>query len=98
MVETQELEAFYCVVKHASFAKAAKELSLSTSGVSRIVSRLEDRLGVRLVQRTTRNLSLTEAGSVFYARSTFVLCRPSTRHRSHHELTPSLTMARLSAP
>lgn len=71
--ETQELIAFHSVVKHSSFAKAADELSLSPSGVSRIVTRLEERLGVRLVQRTTRSLSLTEAGAAFYARASQIL-------------------------
>jgi DNA-binding transcriptional LysR family regulator len=71
--ETHELIAFHSVVKHSSFAKAAEELSLSPSGVSRIVTRLEERLGVRLVQRTTRSLSLTEAGAAFYARASQIL-------------------------
>ena len=73
ITETQELVVFHAVVKHASYVKAAEELSLSASGVSRIVTRIEERLGVRLVQRTTRKLSLTEAGSVFYARTCQVL-------------------------
>lgn len=73
MAETLELEVFNCVVKHGSYAKAADELSLSPSGVSRIVSRLEERLGARLVQRTTRKLSLTEAGTAFHARTAQLL-------------------------
>ncbi len=73
LTETHELVAFHSVVKHSSFAKAAEELSLSPSGVSRIVTRLEERLGVRLVQRTTRSLSLTEAGSAFHARASQIL-------------------------
>ena len=68
VTETLELTVFHCVVKHSSYAKAAEELSLSPSGVSKIVSRLEERLGARLVQRTTRKLSLTEAGAAFHAR------------------------------
>jgi len=73
MAETLELEVFNCVVKHASYAKAAEELTLSPSGVSRIISRLEERLGARLMQRTTRKLSLTEAGAAFHARTVQVL-------------------------
>jgi len=72
-IETQELSVFHCVVKHSSYAKAAEELSLSPSGVSRIVSRLEERLGVRLLQRTTRKLSLTEEGAGFHARTAQIL-------------------------
>jgi len=69
LVETQELLVLNSVVKHASYAKAAEDLGLSASGVSRAISRLEERLGVRLVQRTTRKLSLTEAGRAFHART-----------------------------
>jgi DNA-binding transcriptional LysR family regulator len=73
VTETQELVVFHCVVKHASYARAAEELSLSASGVSRIVTRLEERLGARLVQRTTRKLSLTEVGAAFHARTSQIL-------------------------
>jgi DNA-binding transcriptional LysR family regulator len=73
LTETLELSVFACVIKHQSYAKAAEELKLTPSGVSRIVTRLEDRLGVRLLQRTTRKLSLTEAGALFHARSTQIL-------------------------
>lgn len=73
VTETNELRVFHCVVKHTSYAKAARELGLTPSGVSRLISRLEERLGVRLLQRTTRKLSLTEAGAIFLARTTQVL-------------------------
>ncbi len=73
VTETQELVVFQAVVKHASYAKAAEELALSASGVSRIVTRIEERLGVRLVQRTTRKLCLTEAGTAFHARTSQIL-------------------------
>lgn len=71
--EIRELVVFQCVVKHANYAKAAEELSLSPSGVSRVVTRLEERLGARLVQRTTRKFSLTEAGAAFHARASQLL-------------------------
>src|SRR5690606_8671166 len=73
ITETSELQVFHCVVKHASYTRAADELGLSPSGVSRVVSRLEERLGARLVQRTTRKFSLTEAGAEFHARTVQVL-------------------------
>src|SRR5690606_31914261 len=72
-VETQELLVFHAVVKHSNYAKAADELGLSPSGVSRIVSRLEERLGARLIQRTTRKLKLTEVGEAFHARTSQVM-------------------------
>lgn len=71
--ETTELVVFHAIVKHGSYTKAAEEMSLTPSGVSRIISRLEERLGVRLVQRTTRKLSLTEAGASFHAHTAHIL-------------------------
>jgi DNA-binding transcriptional LysR family regulator len=73
VTETLELTVFHCVVKHGSYVKAAEELALSASGVSRIITRLEERLGARLVQRTTRKLALTELGAAFHARTAQVL-------------------------
>ena len=60
--------AFARVVELGSFARAAERLSVSTSAVSRQVSELEAHLGVRLLNRTTRRLSLTEAGQSYYER------------------------------
>lgn len=71
--EIRDLLVFQCVVKHSNYAKAAEELSLSPSGVSRVVTRLEERLGARLVQRTTRKFSLTEAGAAFHAHTNQIL-------------------------
>ncbi len=62
-----ELNAFVTVVEQKSFAGAARTLNLAPSGISRIVAGLEDRLGARLLHRTTRRLSLTQAGERFYA-------------------------------
>ena len=59
---------FARVVAAGSFTAAARELGLSKSTVSKQVAHLEDRLGVRLLNRTTRRLGLTEVGRAFYAR------------------------------
>jgi DNA-binding transcriptional LysR family regulator len=56
------------VVDAGSFVKAAEVLGLPKAAMSRYVGELETRLGVRLLQRTTRRLSLTEEGQVFYTR------------------------------
>ncbi|URX63766.1 LysR family transcriptional regulator [Luteibacter anthropi] len=56
------LAAFAAVARHASFRKAGVELSLSTSAISYAIRGLEERLGVTLFHRTTRSVSLTEAG------------------------------------
>jgi DNA-binding transcriptional LysR family regulator len=63
------LRAFVAVVNAGSFARAAERLGLSRAMVSKHVQQLEDRLGARLLQRTTRRLSLTEAGKAFHGRA-----------------------------
>ncbi len=55
------------VIEGGSFARAAEALGLSPSGVSRAIARLEARVGVRLLDRTTRSLGLTDEGRVLYA-------------------------------
>lgn len=56
------LAVFACVARHASFSRAAIELGMSASALSQSVRALEQRLGVRLLHRTTRRVGLTEAG------------------------------------
>ena len=65
----QEMQAFTAVVDAGSFVAASEALAMSKAAVSRQVAELETRLGVRLLHRTTRKLSLTAEGEVFYARS-----------------------------
>jgi DNA-binding transcriptional LysR family regulator len=62
-----EMAAFVRVVDSNGFSAAAPALGLSPSAVSKLITRLETRLGVRLLQRTTRALHLTQEGEVFYA-------------------------------
>src|ERR1700733_13461495 len=57
-----EFSAFVGVAEHSSYTKAARALGLSTAALSQTVSALEGRLGVRLLNRTTRSVALTEAG------------------------------------
>jgi DNA-binding transcriptional LysR family regulator len=64
----QAMTAFARVVETGSFARAADRLDVSVSSVSRQVSELEAHLDARLLNRTTRRLSLTEAGQAFYER------------------------------
>ncbi len=63
-----EMQAFTAVVDAGSFVRAADALQVSKTAVSRLVARLEARLGVRLLHRTTRRLSLTPEGELFHAR------------------------------
>jgi len=67
-VDLNDLAVFTKVVQEQSFTRAGTALGLPKSAVSRRVSRLEDRLGVRLLQRTTRRLSLTDAGQAYFER------------------------------
>ncbi len=64
-----DIEVFTKVVDARSFTSAAKRMGLPNSTVSRRVARLEEQLGVKLLRRTTRKLSLTESGQLFYERS-----------------------------
>ena len=72
-IETLELAVFTSVVRLESFAGAAEAHAMSASAVSRLIARLEEKLGVRLIQRTTRRLSLTEAGATLHARASRIL-------------------------
>ncbi|HSQ82545.1 MAG TPA: LysR family transcriptional regulator [Casimicrobiaceae bacterium] len=64
----QVIAAFAKVVESGSFARAAERIGVSVSAISRQVADLEAHLGARLLNRTTRRLSLTESGSVYYER------------------------------
>lgn len=62
-MQLDELEVFFAVVETGNFSAAGRKLSLSPSAVSKLMSRLEERLSVRLFHRTPRALTLTEAGT-----------------------------------
>jgi len=65
-VEPNDLAYFACVVKHRSFTAAAKEIAISKSKLSRVVSCLEERIGIRLLERTSRVVTPTVAGELLY--------------------------------
>ncbi|MCX7513054.1 LysR family transcriptional regulator [Frateuria hangzhouensis] len=69
MLDLQQLNSFLAVVRAGSFVGAAEAIGLSKAAVSRHVAELEERLGVRLLHRTTRRLSLTDDGQRFHARA-----------------------------
>src|SRR5689334_5351204 len=69
MQNLTDVAIFIKVVDSSSFTAAAEALELSQPVVSKAVTRLEERLGARLLNRTTRRLSLTEAGAELYSRS-----------------------------
>jgi DNA-binding transcriptional LysR family regulator len=67
------MTAFVRAVEAGSFSAAAREISLTPSALSKLVTRLENRLGARLLQRTTRRLQLTTEGQAFYTRARPIL-------------------------
>src|SRR5262249_29564147 len=68
-----DMRAFVRVVERQGFSAAATSLGLTPSAVSRLVSKLEERLGLRLLHRTTRRLRLTSEGEVYFARARSIL-------------------------
>lgn len=68
-MDLNETAVFVKVVQAGSFSAAARQLGLPTSTISTRVARLEQRLGITLLQRTTRRLHLTEAGSLYYQQA-----------------------------
>src|SRR3546814_12363468 len=87
------------VLKSGGCQPAARRLGVSKSAVSKQVARLEDRLGVRLLNRTTRRLSLTEAGATFYAACRRVLEEAETAERAVSNLsTAPRGVLKLNAP
>src|SRR6202521_3534697 len=62
------MQAFVAVADLHGFAPAARKLGLSPSGVTRLIAALEDRLGARLLQRTTRSVTLTDVGARYLER------------------------------
>ncbi|RYZ03323.1 MAG: LysR family transcriptional regulator [Myxococcales bacterium] len=101
--ETAELLVFVAVVEGRSLSKAAKDLGLPRSTVGRRLQRLEERLGVRLLKRSTRKQSLTDAGTEFFqhargaveslTRARAALTQPSDRVQGRVRLSVPTGMA-----
>ena len=90
---------FVRVVQDGSFTAAARSLELSKGAVSKTVNRLEARLGARLLNRTTRRLTLTEVGDAFYRRTVLALAEleDAEREVAEHTAQPRGHL-RVSAP
>jgi DNA-binding transcriptional LysR family regulator len=73
MSRAEEMNAFVVAVESGGFSSAARKLGLTPSALSKLVSRLEDRLGSRLLHRTTRRLQLTVEGETFFNRARPIL-------------------------
>ncbi|HEY9037406.1 MAG TPA: LysR substrate-binding domain-containing protein [Roseovarius sp.] len=70
--QTRDIDAFKMVAVELSFRRAAERLAIDQSALSRRIRQLEDMLGYQLVRRTTREVSLTSAGEVFYERTRLI--------------------------
>lgn len=73
MNPTQDLGFFHLLAKQGSLAATARELGVTPPAVSKRLSALEARLGVRLVNRTTRSMSLTAEGELYFAHAARIL-------------------------
>src|SRR5919198_26327 len=93
------IAAFARVVENGSFSAAAHRLGISKSAVSAHVQRLEERLGTRLLNRTTRHLSVTEAGAAYYRHCACILAEAEAAEQAATALQrePRGTL-RISAP
>ncbi|HMN43533.1 MAG TPA: LysR family transcriptional regulator [Povalibacter sp.] len=99
MQSLTDIAIFVKVVELSSFTAAAEALDMSQPVVSKAVTRLEEKLGVRLLNRTTRRLSLTEAGSELYRRSVRALeeIADAESELARFQIEPRGTL-RVSAP
>mgnify|MGYP001088331188 CR=1 FL=1 len=82
MTDARDFDAFVAIVDAGSISEAARELALPRATLSRQLARLEERLGVRLLNRTTRSLVPTRAGQALYPRAKSVLASGSARFTS----------------
>jgi DNA-binding transcriptional LysR family regulator len=82
MADLAGIEVFVKVVELAGISAAARATGLAKSSVSREIARLEARLGVRLLQRSTRALKLTEAGAEYYARCVAIVAEAQAAERA----------------
>jgi DNA-binding transcriptional LysR family regulator len=86
-----ELQLFHLVAEHQSFTKAGRAAGLTQSAITRQIGGMEERLGVRLFERTTRSVRLTPAGAALHARSGAILTEVDDAVRalrSDFELAP----------
>ena len=99
MGELEAIRIFLAVAEQRSFSAAARQLAMTPASVTRTISALEDRLGVQLLLRTTRVVSLTSAGAVYAARVAPLaqgLAKATTDTREQHGQTAGLI--RISVP
>ena len=95
---TSELAFFSLLVQQGSLARAARELGLTGPAVSRRLAQLEQRLGVRLLARTTRRMSLTPEGELYLAESRRILGEIEALEQALNRTRPSRAVCCASMP
>ena len=98
MDRLDEIAAFAAVADARSFTQAARRLGVSGAQVSKLVARLEDRLGARLLNRTTRDVSLTDTGRAYLERARDLLAEFDALESSVREQDGPRGLLRVSAP
>ncbi|HVI33260.1 LysR family transcriptional regulator [Phenylobacterium sp.] len=93
-----EISAFTAVADARSFTQGAKRLGVSSAQVSKLVARLENRLGARLLNRTTRDVSLTDTGRAYLERARQLLEDFESLETSVRDQTGPKGLLRISAP
>jgi DNA-binding transcriptional LysR family regulator len=94
----QEMAVFVRVAESGSLSRAARELKLSQPSVSRIVGTLEARLGTTLLLRTTRSISLTEAGTLYLERAKYLLAEMEEAEQATRGVDSLHGVIRLAMP
>jgi DNA-binding transcriptional LysR family regulator len=94
----QEMAVFVRVAESGSLSRAGRELKLSQPSVSRIVGGLEARLGTTLLLRTTRSISLTEAGALYLERARYVLAEMEEAEQAARGVDSLHGVIRLAMP
>jgi DNA-binding transcriptional LysR family regulator len=98
MDRIEELRVFVAVAEMRSFAQAARRLGISPAQASKLVARLEDRLNSRLLNRTTREVSLTDGGGAFHARARALIEEFDQLERSAQETSVPRGLLKVTGP
>ncbi len=93
-----EIRGFTAVADARSFVRAARRLGISTAQISKLVAKLEDRLGARLLNRTTRDVSLTDTGRAYLERARELIEQFDTLEASVRDTVGPRGLLKISAP
>jgi DNA-binding transcriptional LysR family regulator len=98
MDRIEQLRVFVAVAELRGFAQAARRLGISPAQASKLIARLEDRLSSRLLNRTTRDVSLTDSGRAFHARARVLVEEFDQLEKSAQETAAPRGLLKISAP